>query len=81
MSDEQIDGENEGEEEGQTRAEKRLKFYEKHIDELIIDKKMPPLKNEFLTRLAKLCNTNVKAEHVALSRYAKKKSFTRCKVR
>lgn len=46
MSDGKTDCENEEEaeekEEGeQTRPEKRLKFYEKRINELIIDRKMP----------------------------------------
>lgn len=55
----------------QTRREKRLAFYEEHIDDLIIDKKMPRLKNEHLVELAKQCNSNVRAEHAALARYAK----------
>lgn len=66
MSDEQIK---------KTGPEIPDEFYRNHIDSLIVNGKMPHLKNEFLVKLAEECSSNVKIEHLALSRYAKRNSL------
>lgn len=70
MSEKQEDEEEENTNEREkelNRTEIRNAFYHEHIDDLIIDRKMPHLKNAFLIKLAKECKSNVKTEHLAWS--------------
>lgn len=60
-------------------SEKREIFYREHIEEIVSDGAMAPMKNAVFEVLADLCASNVKTEYLAAKRYAKKNDLLRKK--
>lgn len=54
------------------QLKKREKFYEEHIDNIVVDGTVVPMKYAIFEELARICDSNVKAEYLAPKRYAEK---------
>lgn len=58
---------------------KRANFYKDHIDKIVVDGAMVPMKNAVFEELARICNSNVNTEYLAAKRYVKNNNLLKKK--